>query len=540
MAFGDMLGVDSGDSGSFTPESLKQRRRLAEAMLQTGMDISPIQSPWQGLARMANAGIGGYELGAAERAEKAEKAKTTQTLLGLLGDDKAAAPASAAPTATAAAGPSDFTAWLKQKEGFNPSAYGDFKQTSIGYGTRAQPGETSISPEEAEKRLGVELSKARQLVQGFGVKLSPKQEDALTDLTYNSGTKWMSEGLGAAVKSGNWPVARQLFEKYINAGGKPLPGLASRRKELSPWLLDTGGAPDVETPFGTVTAAGTTEAPAEAMPAALGGSPAAAAAAGQPAPSATGRPAAISPRPLPPETAAQIRTLLANPATQALGLQMLQEARKAAIPNYEFKSAGDNAFRFDPRTGQAEPITGASGGKAPPGFRWNQDHTQLEAIPGGPGEHISSEAAGRLAMMQTAMPGVEEARKVFLKSWGPKELLQSQFSGEHDPAFITGEIGRAQRSVRIAIEATLRVMTGAAAPESEVQRYEAMFMPTARDNIQSATQKMDALQSFMSNAQELSTRGRRPAEGSQPPGAKQPGAPAPKRVKYNPETGELE
>ena len=47
------------NSGTFTPQSLILRRRLAEAMLNKGIDTSPIQHPTQGLARMAQAIIGG-------------------------------------------------------------------------------------------------------------------------------------------------------------------------------------------------------------------------------------------------------------------------------------------------------------------------------------------------------------------------------------------------------------------------------------------------------------------------------------------------
>lgn len=146
--------------------------------------------------------------------------------------------ASADPTLAAVNGDS-LTDFLHKQEGFSPKAYSDYKQRSIGYGTRAQPGETSITPEEAEKRLQTEVSKARGLVQAFGVPMTKKQEDALTDLTYNAGSEWMASGLGAAVKSGNWQKAAELFTHYNRAGGVPNKGLLERRKALAANLLDT-------------------------------------------------------------------------------------------------------------------------------------------------------------------------------------------------------------------------------------------------------------------------------------------------------------
>jgi hypothetical protein len=50
------------NSGQFTPESLRLRRRLAERMMQAGLDSSPIQHWTQGAARMVNALMGGMQM----------------------------------------------------------------------------------------------------------------------------------------------------------------------------------------------------------------------------------------------------------------------------------------------------------------------------------------------------------------------------------------------------------------------------------------------------------------------------------------------
>lgn len=82
MALNDALEVDSG---SYTPESLKLRRRLAEAMLKAGMDTGPIGHWTQGANRMVQAMLGGMEVGNLERKEKEQAAQGNEALLGLLG-----------------------------------------------------------------------------------------------------------------------------------------------------------------------------------------------------------------------------------------------------------------------------------------------------------------------------------------------------------------------------------------------------------------------------------------------------------------------
>jgi hypothetical protein len=65
MGFLDPTAAFSGilpANGQATPALLAQKRRLAEAMMTQGMDASPIASPWQGMARLAQAYVGGTML----------------------------------------------------------------------------------------------------------------------------------------------------------------------------------------------------------------------------------------------------------------------------------------------------------------------------------------------------------------------------------------------------------------------------------------------------------------------------------------------
>ncbi|NNG74337.1 hypothetical protein HLI18_31640 [Rhizobium laguerreae] len=51
-----------GDTGKTQGDLSDQRKRLAYAMLQQGADTSPIQSPWEGVARLAEGGLGGLAI----------------------------------------------------------------------------------------------------------------------------------------------------------------------------------------------------------------------------------------------------------------------------------------------------------------------------------------------------------------------------------------------------------------------------------------------------------------------------------------------
>tara|TARA_R110000824_G_scaffold8441_2_gene38364 strand:+ start:6404 stop:7189 length:786 start_codon:yes stop_codon:yes gene_type:complete len=85
----------------------------------------------------------------------------------------------------------DLTGFVKSFEGFLENSYDDYGQQSIGYGTKARDGETSITRDEAESRLGAELGSHRNrvlaAVKRGGHNFSDTQIDALTSFDYNTG-----------------------------------------------------------------------------------------------------------------------------------------------------------------------------------------------------------------------------------------------------------------------------------------------------------------------------------------------------------------
>jgi lysozyme len=121
--------------------------------------------------------------------------------------------------------------FLKQKEGFHPKAYGDFKQTSIGYGTKALPGEKYILPQVAETRLQRAAAKVDAWInQNVKLPLTQGQRTALTSFGYNLGTgKGGLSDLLLNINAGNWQGVAKQMGAYVHSGGRINPGLIKRR-----------------------------------------------------------------------------------------------------------------------------------------------------------------------------------------------------------------------------------------------------------------------------------------------------------------------
>ncbi|MBB4238681.1 hypothetical protein [Rhizobium esperanzae] len=63
--------ISGGNTGRTQGDIDDQRKRLAYAMLQQGMDTSPVQSPWEGVARLAESGLGGLAVRQQRQAQQA-------------------------------------------------------------------------------------------------------------------------------------------------------------------------------------------------------------------------------------------------------------------------------------------------------------------------------------------------------------------------------------------------------------------------------------------------------------------------------------
>lgn len=106
----DQLGLgDSGNSGdsSLTPESIAQRRRLAESLLQQGQADTPISHWSQGANRVLQSMLGSYKLSQLDKADQAGAKEANSQIASVFGGGAAPAAPSIMPAAPAAAAPSD-------------------------------------------------------------------------------------------------------------------------------------------------------------------------------------------------------------------------------------------------------------------------------------------------------------------------------------------------------------------------------------------------------------------------------------------------
>jgi spore germination cell wall hydrolase CwlJ-like protein len=69
-------------------EDLALRRKLAAALMQQSMDTSPVDHWAQGLARMGQAALGGYQMYQAKQEDEAERKAGREALIGMLGGEK--------------------------------------------------------------------------------------------------------------------------------------------------------------------------------------------------------------------------------------------------------------------------------------------------------------------------------------------------------------------------------------------------------------------------------------------------------------------
>ncbi len=124
---------------------------------------------------------------------------------------------------------------IKRWEGFRSNAYlcpGNV--WTIGYGhTKNVYQGMCISKAQAEELLKEDLKHFEASVRQFvTVKLNQAQFDALVSFTFNVGVyAFKKSTLLRLVNQGDFLGAAKQFGRWVNANGKKLPGLVSRREE---------------------------------------------------------------------------------------------------------------------------------------------------------------------------------------------------------------------------------------------------------------------------------------------------------------------
>lgn len=128
--------------------------------------------------------------------------------------------------------PSNLVEFVMEYEKFSSTAYDDFKQISIGYGTKASSKNQTITETEAKKLLEKDLNAARKTVlklkETAGYDWNENQVDALTSFTYNLGAGNLRKLTDNGTR-GDEEIADMLPE-YKYAGGKVRDGLIKRRE----------------------------------------------------------------------------------------------------------------------------------------------------------------------------------------------------------------------------------------------------------------------------------------------------------------------
>ena len=135
-----------------------------------------------------------------------------------------------APKSASASADENTIAFVKDLEGFQAKAYGDYKQSSVGYGTRAKSAGETLTQSEADARLREELSmharRVDEAAKSSGRKLTEKQRSALISFDFNTG-----EAVNLLSTSDDMDEVKRRLLLYTKAGGEHLPGLIARRKK---------------------------------------------------------------------------------------------------------------------------------------------------------------------------------------------------------------------------------------------------------------------------------------------------------------------
>lgn len=131
---------------------------------------------------------------------------------------------------------------------------------------------------------------------------------------------------------------------------------------------------------------------------------------------------------------------------------------------------------------------------------------------------LTPENAGKVAMSQQSIDSIGVVRsKIFDKDGN----LNRNVIGAMNLPIVSGLPGNSdaritRSAMRNAVEAKLRLETGAAATESEVERTMARFVPTLADTKESAKFKLDELEKFFKSSLSLTKGIKKPAVAASP------------------------
>lgn len=112
---------------------------------------------------------------------------------------------------------------------------------TIGYGHLCEQDHPSITQNEAESYLANDLAKALSATLHYCPVLSTEPEGrlaAIVDFTFNLGAgRLQTSTLRRRVNQRDWTAASEELRRWVNGGGRVLPGLVTRREAEVTWLI---------------------------------------------------------------------------------------------------------------------------------------------------------------------------------------------------------------------------------------------------------------------------------------------------------------
>jgi hypothetical protein len=172
-------------------------------------------------------------------------------------------------------------------------------------------------------------------------------------------------------------------------------------------------------------------------------------------------------------------------------------------------------YYLEKETRRLRPMEGFRPGvseKPPSGYQWTPQGT-LVAISGGPATKVSAEQAGKIALVKSGQKDVKNIRDELFTKEGKLNRRKVAALKTEIPFtdFAPARIGKLQdvySRLYNAVEAKLRLESGAAVPETEVRRAVQRFIPNIQDSTESANAKLDRLDDFLGTALQEFQKGR--------------------------------
>lgn len=444
-------------------DDIQRRRKLADALMAQSSDYSPVGSWTQGLARVAQGLVGGYEAGKMAKEEKAANQPINEAIAAYLRGGASPSPvapsqamttADAAPKAPgmAASGganlPGDMATWasaIRKKESAGSGDYAaigpthptmgralgayQVMESNIGPWSREAVGR-EVTPDEFLRNPQIQdqifQHKFGQYVQKYG-----NPQDAASawftgrplaqganarDVLGTTGAQYVADFNRNAGVSGAPAQAAPAPTQVASLDGLPPGPVASD----APPMAYAGPQPSMSgmtPPMPPARPPGLSEAPAAPD------APAPSAAPAGPAPQRVAQalmPQAAAPGAGPDPRTALLAAALSGRANPALAQKAMMLYQLVDKPQFQFQAVGDSLYRIDPRKGTAEAVPGVNATKATD----EQREYQLARSQGYRGTFFDykTELARARGTQVNVNPGEKEADKVVGKAEGERRV----------------------------------------------------------------------------------------------------------------------